>query len=221
MAIRPICGNKKKNGRVCWVCARAEHDQKAHGGRSRVLKRIRSRTDGHVQGKSTPIIASIVSTPGSRLVGGEPQHRRLKPDSWRRLEGFNRLLKDIYGREVRASTILTKHGVPLWQTRRWKLDEVWLLRFVDCLERNFVLELTRIFSKETAIVVTHLYGFATEKEVRPRSIAYRLGTSLSRVVSAREKVVGYLRTVPGRKLLERIVLASALTNRDQVVMKKL
>ena len=212
MATCPICGNEVENGQVCWVCARADHDQKAHGGPSRVLKRKHARTHEFVWEKSAGSTPEVTSPANTRFMGQEREPQRPRPDAWRRLEGFSRLLKDVYGRDLRLSAILAKQGAPQAETRCSKCDESWLLRFVECLERSLVVELARILSKEHACVMTYWYGLAAEKALQPATLAFKLGVPLSRIHAVRRAFVTYLQGQPGQRSLERIVLAAALCN---------
>jgi hypothetical protein len=212
MATCPVCGNNVARGQVCWVCARTQHDQKADGGQSRHLKRRRARTHEFVHDKPPPPILAVVSPVGAPFARQKAQMKRPKPEWWRRLEGFNRLLRDAYGRDLRISAILVKHDVSQAQVDCWKSDEPWLLHLVVHLQRCLVTEMARIFSKEHAYVISYWYGLGANKALPPATIAFRLGASPARVHAMQRAFLAYLQTQHGQRLLERVILKAALGN---------
>jgi hypothetical protein len=210
MEFCPICGNEITDGQVCWVCARADREQRVHGGSSKVLKRTRARRRQIGQAGSSQNIPKLSRLPNMQLRVVGQGLKQVRPDSWRRLEGFNRLLKDVYGEDLRLSAILAREGVPQTQLNRWRRDEAWLCRFVERLEKRLSTKLTKIIPRVHAQLVSYWYGLGPDIALPPETIAFKFGVSPSEVRAAHTALIKYLQGRAGRGLIEQIIFISAV-----------
>lgn len=56
----------------------------------------------------------------------------------RRLDGFNRLLQELYSRPVRFNHLLAKQGIPRARIERWRQDGIGLVRFLKRLNQELL-----------------------------------------------------------------------------------
>lgn len=118
------------------------------------------------------------------------------------LDGFNRLLKNIYGRKMRISTILTKHNFHKDQVARWRKDRVWIIRYLERLERNLLDFLRAEQPQSDARILSRMYMDDWSIE----QIAEMHQISPSEVKQTLTRLHMYLSCSKGRKALEAIML---------------
>ncbi|MDX9954576.1 MAG: hypothetical protein RBT75_10795 [Anaerolineae bacterium] len=120
------------------------------------------------------------------------------------LDGFNRLLTDIYGRKMRISTILTKHDFHKDQVARWRNNRVWIIRYLERLERNLLDFLRAEQPQCDARILSHMYmdNWSIEQ------IAEMHQMSQNEVKQMLARLQMYLRCSKGRKDLEAIMVQS-------------
>jgi hypothetical protein len=204
------------------VCARIERDEKRYGQRSKRQRRPRPKR----RTAPCPPPARSVERPKREKAKLSGSLRRRKPGlaknqlergsrGWQRLEGFNRLLRDVYGRSVRLSHLLTKHGIPQAQTRRWRQDGLWLARFLKRLERKLLMVLAGAMSAQDPRVLNLWYGLDGKGNRPIEEIAAELGMMTVEVLVAQRVLLRYLQEQAGRAELERAVLITARETKGQ------
>lgn len=185
---------------VCQRCAMVARDEERYG------KRRRKRSQLPV---SRP-------APQPRVELTKASERELKQSSsgWRlRLEGFNRLLEDVYGEKIWLGHLLVKQGITQEQVRLWRGDKVWLLGFLERLERKLLSDLTKAVPGQNARVLSYWYGLSTSQKRSVQAIATELGITPLEVDTALNTLLNYLRGQAGRMALEESVLVAARKNR--------
>jgi hypothetical protein len=126
------------------------------------------------------------------------------------LEGINRLLKSIYGRDVRLSQMLRESGVDSRRIDKWGGDRIWLMEFCANLERGLLGKLREVFPNCECRVLSriHIDGWTVEKT------AAEYALPVAEVSRVNADLLTYLRTKPGRTVLESIVLQAATGSPD-------
>ena len=127
----------------------------------------------------------------------------------RRLDGFNRLLRDVYGRSVWLSHLLTKHGVSQAQVNRWRQDGLWMVRFLKRLKSSLLVELAESVPGQGPQVLSLWYGLDGQGARSVEVIADELGMETREVLVARLNVMKHLWNEDGRAALEGMVLTAA------------
>jgi hypothetical protein len=212
------CGNEIPDwsGGVCPVCGRITQGEKRfwRGARKRPRPRPMQRAAPY------PLPVKPVERPKREKAKLSGSLRRRKASlaknqlergsrGWQRLEGFNRLLRDVYGRSVRLSHLLTKHGIPQAQTRRWRQDGLWLVRFLKRLERKLLMVLAEAMPAQDPRVLNLWYGLDGKGNRPIEEIAAELGIITVEVLVAQRVLLRYLQEQAGRAELERAVLITA------------
>jgi hypothetical protein len=136
---------------------------------------------------------------------GPKQNRALpKPDTKSHLphlDGFNRLLQDMYGCEMRFSKILTGSGIPQSQITIWRKDETWVLGFMDRLENALKSMLHDIDIKDDpCILMEHYLDNCPEPEIAVNHKLIRL-----EVRQVLDRYLAYLRSAEGHIAFRKIV----------------
>ena len=135
----------------------------------------------------------------------------LKPASRgrRRLDGFNRLLEDVYGRLVRLSELLAKQGVSREQIARWRRDGLWLVHLLKRLEGKLMMVVSSALPERDPRVLSLWYGLDGRGARVTGAIGIELGISTVEVQLAHDLMLRYLRRDEGRAALEAAVLRAA------------
>ncbi|MDY0020054.1 MAG: hypothetical protein RBT47_08640 [Anaerolineae bacterium] len=117
-----------------------------------------------------------------------------------RLNKFNDLLNDIYGRKIWLGQVLVKTGVSSKQIRTWKEDPYWLLGFLNNLERRLITDLQKVFANDEIEAFRRWYGFDQEEYLKVPPAAQRTNEDTK-----------YLKTLEGQKMFETAVSFAAQT----------
>jgi hypothetical protein len=211
------CGNEipSWSGRVCPVCGRISQSAKRFwkGGRKR--RRPRARPAQREAARRSPV--EYVGPPQPEpvtLARWRKASKATRSLGWRsrgrrRLDGFNRLLRDVYGRSVWLSHLLAKHGVSRAQVNRWRRDGLWLVRFLKRLRSSLLIELAEVIPGQGPQILSLWYGLDGQGARSVEVIADELGMETREVLGARLDALRYLWNKDGRAALERTVLAAA------------
>jgi len=130
-----------------------------------------------------------------------------------RLEGFNRLLETVYGKKIRLGHLLVKQGIAQEQVRLWRGDKVWLLGFLERLERELLSDLAKAVPGQDTRVLSHWYGLSKPQARSVQAIAAELGITPLEVNTAHNTLLNYLRGRAGRMALEEVALVTAQENK--------
>lgn len=149
-------------------------------------------------------------SPRSRRRKTAPAKLLPKPPEWRcRLDGFNRLLRTVYGFPVWLSDLLIRHGVSSKQTDRWRRDKAWLASFLKRLETELLAALAQAVPSHNHRVVSRWYGLDGKRPWASGRIAIEFGVLTVEVRLAHDLVLTYLRRDKGWAALEGATLVAA------------
>lgn len=213
----PHCGNLIPSWAhgICQICVRIDQERKRYGDRGRALHRTRHpRRKPKKTGTKSPKkrkTKRVVSVGASARRPSRPLH---KQQCLVRLKGFNRLLKDVYGRRIWLSDLLIKNGVSREQIALWKEDIEWLLHFTSTLETLLLKHLSQAVPGKDPHILKYWYGLKTPRTHSAKSIASRLGTTTSNVRDGHSALLEYLRGDAGKLVLEKAVMVAS---RDSTV----
>ncbi len=208
--ICPHCGNvipDWANG-VCYRCAMIEEEEKRfgpqgpHPGRDRESP-AKGCANQLGMPRSEPEPRSTTRVARGRLNSTKPKIAH--PGFRVRLEGFNALLEDVYGRPVRISHILLRRGASAEQVTLWRQDALWLITFLDKLEAHLAVLLEQGLPGYDARLLRDWYGFG---RTMPIQAANTLRANPSACVDCR-RMLAFLRGPAGKAALEGAVVASA------------
>ena len=191
---------------TCPECAKTEDDSHHYAGsgtsaQPRALPRSGCALDPESQAREHE----------ASLTGQRPQPTQVDINNrWTnrgraRLDGFNRLLRDVYGTETSISALLSRAGVPQKQLAGWRKDKGWLMMFLDHLEE----ELVSALDKRPLAGSPHVLVFRYVEGQSATEIAARLTQDVSEVEAALERVLAYLRSERGKVVFEKAVLMCA------------
>jgi hypothetical protein len=207
---------------VCPRCVLIEQDEKRYGQRSRPRYGRRPRplrAKSPYQSRIEPIRPSrskkIKPTALSQKWETSPSKAPLKQASLGlrlRLEGFNRLLKDVYGKKVWLGHLLLKQGISQEQVELWREDGVWLLGFLKRLEQKLLADLTKAGPGQDPRVLSRWYGLSSPKARSVKAIAFELGITPFEVNTAHKTLLRYLCGKAGRMALEKAVVMATREN---------
>lgn len=213
------CGNtipSWANG-VCYRCAQIEKESERYGQRLKTMwnsssSKKESRYSPLPKKKSSssapPKKDSRFSAPPKRTMDSQKRQR-----TWSnlasRLEGFNGLLKDVYGRKVWLGELLERQGISPEQVRNWRQDLKWLFNFIIILEHHLMSNLAKSVPDQNPDVLSHWYGLNRTKAESVQAIAQQLGISGAKVIMAHEIFLKYLRKKDGRVMLEKVIIKAA------------
>lgn len=127
----------------------------------------------------------------------------------RRLDAFNRLLRDVYGRSVWFSHLLIKHGVSQAEIEDWRQDGRWLVLFLRRLEKRLSTLLTQAVPGKDPQVLIWWYGLDGCGAQKVDVIADKLDIACYQVRAAKLISLKYLRGKEGQACLERAVVKAA------------
>ncbi len=122
------------------------------------------------------------------------------------------MLEDVYGEKIWLGHLLVKQGITQEQVRLWRGDKVWLLGFLERLERKLLSDLTKAVPGQNARVLSYWYGLSTSQKRSVQVIAMELGITPLEVDTALNTLLNYLRGQAGRMALEESVLVAAQEN---------
>jgi hypothetical protein len=173
---------------------RQAQDKPARPSPTRRIERPTTRPAGTVHQQQTGAV--------KRPLGKQTRGRR-------RLDGFNRLLQEIYGRPVQFSHLLTKQGIPQEQIDRWRRDGIWLVRFLRLLQQKLSAILAEAEPDHDPQVLILWYGLDGNEARSMDTIATELNMTTADVWTTRWTQLRYLRGEEGQAAFERAVRMAA------------
>jgi hypothetical protein len=212
------CGNEIPDwsGGICPVCERLSQGEKRFwkGGKKRPRRRPHPQPtrppSGRVKWPKAKPVAAIRrrETQVTRRPLGQCTQAR------RRLDGFNRLLQEIYGRPVWFSHLLTKQAIPSSRIERWRRDGIWLVHFLKRLELKLRVMLTEAEPDQDPKILSLWYGL-DGRGARPlETIVADLNMTMAEVLAACQIQLRYLQREDGRAAFEKVVLTAATETKE-------
>lgn len=199
----PRCGNEIPawSGGVCPVCERTISTEKRFWKRGQKHARPFRHTK---RPHATPVLIVDRQRPDTAKVLLERKSR-----GRRRLEAFNVLLEEAYGRRVRLSDLLIGQGIPREQVTRWRQDGLWLVRFLKRLEGKLLVLFSKALPGHDPRVLSLWYGLDGQRTRVTGAIAGELGITTVEAHLAHDLLPRTLRRNKGRRALEEAALAAA------------
>lgn len=199
----PRCGNEIPDWSVgvCPVCERRMSTEKRFWGRGTKYSRPPRRAE---RSQATPAFMSGRRQPNTAKMLLKPKSR-----GRRRLEGFNRLLLDVYGGPTRLSDLLVRQGLTRKQVTQWRQDGLWLVRFLKRLEGKLLVLLAQVLSHHDPRVLSLWYGLDGQDARALGAVALELGMTKVEAQLAHDLQMRYLRRDEGRAALEGALLGAA------------
>jgi len=198
------CGNEIPDwsGGVCPVCERLSQGEKRFwkGGKKRPRWRPHPQPTRPPSGR----VKWPKAKPAAEIRRRETQvtRRLLGQRTWgrRRLDGFNRLLKEIYGRPVWLSHLLTKQGIPSSRIERWRRDIIWLVHFLKRLELKLRVMLTEAEPDQDPKILSLWYGLDGRGARLLETIVADLNMTMAEVLAGRHIQLRYCNRSGGSPL---------------------
>jgi hypothetical protein len=211
------CGNviPDWSGGVCPICGRVSQAEKRlwPGGKKDVRRRYRLPRD---EGGDRPSFTPVERPKPKPAVPIHQQPARVMKKSIgrrtrgrRRLNGFNRLLRDVYRRSVWLGHLLTQQGVSRDQVSRWREDGIWLVRFLRRLEQKLQSLLAEAVPHCDCRVLSLWYGLDGQGARSPTEISAELGMATKDVLAVRLEQLRHLWRENGQAAFENTVLSAA------------
>jgi len=118
------------------------------------------------------------------------------------------MLEDIYGKPVRFSDLLIKHGISQHQVRNWRQNKVWLFAFLTRVEWRLTTTLAKVFPQLDIRLLEIWYRLGNVKTGTAAVVATKLGKRTNEVQVTYATLLGYLRSEAGHQVLEEAIVAA-------------
>lgn len=139
-----------------------------------------------------------------------PIPRSRKPFSLKhRAEGFNRLARDVYLREMTTSKILQQGGYSQEHIDSLKTEPQKLSRLYEQIETKIYAMLRTQFPNLDPSVLNIWYGLHTHRNATHQAIASQLNITIDDVAATRIAYLKYLRTPSTIATLEQLIRQAA------------
>jgi len=125
--------------------------------------------------------------------------------------GFDRLLRDIYGKEITFTEILVKLGEPAHKLQNKSRNSMWSLVFLESLEIAIHASLRTISNCQPKVLI-YWYGLDGNYPRSIYKIAGELGISIQQVEFSRKASMQFLKSREGMRRLEQEILKWSKTD---------
>ena len=223
------CGNEIPawSGGVCPVCERVSQGEKRFWKEG--IKRPRRSRQRPPSATGKPAHSAPAAHTRLPKAKSETAARRQKTSvrplgrrtrGRRRLDGFNRFLRDVYGDPMHFNHLLTKQGISHDQVNRWRQDGIWLLRFLRRLKQELQKALAKVKPRHNPQVLTLWYGLDGKGARSLDTIADEMRMTTQKVLGTRQELLMYLWREDGQMALEEMILATAQETEKSYRRKK-
>jgi hypothetical protein len=130
------------------------------------------------------------------------------------LDAFNRLLADIYWKNMRFSQILRNSGITDDKIITWKRDSTWLVRFFNSLEKKISTIVVSKFSEKEYDIFKAIYGIGYKGAKQVYEVAEEHNISVQEAIAVRQKVIQFLKGWNIKTEFESAIFQSAVLAND-------